>query len=99
MNNSKNNHQQLPSDWKEETAASELIAKRLVQEAISKNQELDSNFIEFASGIIHEEWLKRNPVTSDEYERVPYKMLPEEDKEKDRFFVKEAIADAAISIN
>lgn len=49
---------------------------------------LDEAFIERAASAVHDAWLARNRAHASEAEQRPYVELSEEDKEKDRRFVK-----------
>jgi hypothetical protein len=48
-------------------------------------------FIEYASNIVHGEWLSRNRDTAEEKYNLSYDNLSEDAKEKDRIFVQAAI--------
>ena len=74
----------LPSDWQEENKASAEIA---VAEVIKT---LDA-FIESVAALIHTEWVARNGTWASEELKKPYLALPEDEKEKDRQFVRRAL--------
>lgn len=87
----------LPEDRKGENKASAEVAMKLIYQAINEERLLDETFIESASAIIHEEWLKRNVWVYDAQYGNPiltqsYEHLPEEEKEKDRAIVRMAIS-------
>ncbi|HNZ86719.1 MAG TPA: hypothetical protein PLD95_03835 [bacterium] len=81
----------LPSDWKGENEISAKVAIGEIYEAINNNQELDDNFIENASDVMHEKWLERNGSWAPAEQNKPYAELSEEEKEKDRVIIKKAI--------
>lgn len=58
-----------------------LVAARVAHEAVKRH----GNDIEAASEHVHNEWMKSNPKTDDNaHQHVPYKDLPEHEKQKDR---------------
>jgi hypothetical protein len=67
------------------------IRRREVFNAVEVNQELDEEFIEKASNVIHEKWLERNGEWASEEQNKPYAELDEEEKDKDRAQIKKAI--------
>ena len=77
----------LPEDWKRENKSSALVAVDMVLAAVREDRLLNTEFLEFTSSIIHDEWLKRNGSWCDEYLKLPYLKLKPEDQDKDRIFV------------
>lgn len=87
----------LPEDRKYENRASAEVAMKQIYQTIKNKKSLDEAFIESASAVIHEEWLKRNAWVYDAQYGNPvltqsYENLPEEEKEKDRVIVRMAIS-------
>jgi hypothetical protein len=82
------NYEDLPSDWKKENLASAIIATNIIYDAIKNKTKIDEVFIENASSIIHDEWLKRNTWSKGGELDVPYSKLPEIEKAKDREIIK-----------
>jgi hypothetical protein len=74
-----------------EYLASVEIALAEVRSAKENNVPLDKVFIERTSAKVHLAWLTRNEDRANEIQKLFYLELPEEEKEKDRFFVYEAI--------
>lgn len=71
----------LHPDWQKEN----LAAGRAALEAVKKH----GNNTEAAAEHIHNEWMKRNPKADyNAAQHVPYKDLPEDEKEKDRVHVR-----------
>jgi hypothetical protein len=81
----------LPDDWQKESEASVRIAIDEIYKAQEVGQVLDNSFVERVSALIHTQWLERNSDSKFAYQDVPYEALSEEEKDKDRNFVKEAI--------
>ncbi|WP_066947687.1 hypothetical protein [Microtetraspora fusca] len=48
-------------------------------------------FMESASHAVHEAWLVRNGRRASPEQRLPYRLLPEAEKEKDRLVVRLAL--------
>lgn len=84
-------YEDLPEEWQRENRISAEIAVTLVEEALSTATTLDTGFVEWASSIIHNKWLERNGEWASPEQNLPYADLPEEEKEKDRSIIKEAI--------
>ena len=84
-------YKDLPNDWKEENKASAKVAFSEIYKAQEEGQVLDDYFVEKASELIHLRWLERNSDSKFSYQDMPYDALSEEEKEKDRLVVKEAI--------
>ncbi len=82
----------LPSDWQKENKLGAEAVVDCLLEAVSKNQPLDADFVESASALAHEKWLERNGSWAPANQKLPYDQLTEDEKEKDRFFVRAAIA-------
>lgn len=81
----------LPSDWQKENRLNAEVATDLVLDAASALAPLSDRFIETASSVVHDKWLERNSGWATEVQKLPYPELPEEEKEKDRFFVRAAL--------
>lgn len=81
----------LPTDWQAENKAAAEVAVDCVLAAVDQDVALDEAFIETASAVQHEKWLERNGAWAPENQKLPYADLSEEEKEKDRFFVRRAI--------
>lgn len=81
----------LPSDWQTENKAGAEVAVDCVLSAVSEGKPLDDPFVEGASATQHEKWLERNGSWATEEQKKRYADLSDEDKQKDRFFVRQAI--------
>jgi len=86
----------LPEDRKYENKASAEVAIKEIYKAVKDWKALDTEWIEAASDVIHQEWLKRNtwvydPTYGNPLLAKPYTDLPEEEKEKDRTIIRKAI--------
>src|SRR5204863_2000221 len=86
----------LPSDWQNETLKSVELAVAMVVASQEAGEDVHSaDFMEKAAAVIHahwrirhghEEWVAGSPLEGD------YKLMPEHEKEKDRVFVRCALA-------
>lgn len=85
------NYDNLPSDWQAENKASAEVAMDQIYKAKSNNENMDKYFIESASSVIHDEWLKRNGEWAPEEQKMPYYKLSDEEKQKDRAIIEKAI--------
>ena len=85
------NYFDLPNDWKKERWSGAKVAFDTLLERIKSGKSLDEKFIEYASGIIHKEWLDRNIHRTENEHKLPYDQLSEEAKQKDRIFIHSAI--------
>lgn len=82
----------LPADWQKENKESATVAVRLVDDARRRGVDLDSDeFMEAAGEKVHDAWLDRNGGWAPPEQRLPYAELSEEEKEKDRVVVREAL--------
>ncbi|HSA08274.1 MAG TPA: hypothetical protein P5099_02800 [Candidatus Moranbacteria bacterium] len=81
----------LPEDWKGENKISAEVAMDEICKAIENGQELNSDFIEKASEIMHIKWFERNVSWAPAEQNKPYAELSEGEKEKDRLIMKKAI--------
>jgi len=81
---------EVSKDWKKSRWLGSKAAVDALSEAKKANKSLDEKFIEYASDIVHNEWLSRNRNVEEEY-KLPYKDLSEDAKEKDRIFVRAAL--------
>ena len=84
-------YEDLPEDWKKDNLASGSAAVNGLKDGIEKGIEDQDELIEHASDFVHKDWLKRNGEWAPESQKVEYKNLSEEEKEKDRLFVKAAL--------
>ena len=84
-------YKNLPEDWKGENKASAEVTVDEIYKAIDGKKELDSNFIEEASDILHKKWLERNGSWAPVEQNKPYLELSEEEKEKDRVIIRKGI--------
>lgn len=82
---------ELPSDWQGENKLGAEVAVDAVLEATQSGRKLDENFVEEAATTAHVKWVERNGSWCAEELKKPYAELPEDEKEKDRFFVRKAI--------
>jgi hypothetical protein len=82
----------LPEDWQAENKASAEVAITAVEQAMNSGVvELNEDFVNKASDIVHQKWLERNGEWAPAEQKLPYAELSEEEKEKDRVFVRAAI--------
>jgi hypothetical protein len=81
----------VPSDWQKSRWLGAKAAVDVLLGAVKKGKPLDEKFIEYASDVVHEEWLNRNRDRAEDQHKFSYEQLPEEVKEKDRIFVRAAI--------
>lgn len=87
----------LPSNWKYENLEAAKVAIELVFDKVINWEEITDQMIEEMASIVHEKWLERNQWVFDKEYWNPilaqgYVKLPEEEKEKDRAQVRQAIA-------
>jgi len=85
------NYSELPKDWQHERWSGAKIALDTLLQWIGFKKPLDDKFIEYASDIIHNEWLDRNLHRAKEEHKLSYNQLSEEAKEKDRIFARSAV--------
>jgi len=84
-------YEKLPSDWQAENKASAEAAIIEVEKAIKGGVALDESFVESASSILHDKWLERNGSWAPPEQNKPHLELTEEEKEKDRVIIRQAI--------
>ena len=84
-------YQDLPLDWQSEREIGAQIAADAALEAIRDGRPLDESFIEATSELLHNKWLEKNSARATEIEKSFYAELPENEKEKDRFFARAAV--------
>ncbi|MEI6266975.1 MAG: hypothetical protein WCP14_03750 [bacterium] len=84
-------YKDLPSEWQAENKVSAEVSLDLVNIAIEAGKPLDEGLIEDVSAVVHEKWLERNGEWAPEEQKKPYSELSEEEKEKDRIFIRKAI--------
>ena len=82
---------ELPKDWQKSRWLGSKAALDALLEKNKLGESLDEKFIEYASNLVHEEWLDRNRSSAEDKYKIPYKKLSEDAKEKDRIFVRAAI--------
>lgn len=86
----------LPSNWKYENLEAAKVVIELVFDEVVSWEEITDEMIEEMAAVVHEKWLKRNDWVFDKEYGNPilaqkYAKLPEEEKEKDRVQVRQAI--------
>jgi|GEM_PF-1549890 len=79
---------QFETDNPLEVEKSLYVAAGMVLSVKNAGLPLDEVFIERAASAVHDAWLARNRAHASEAEQKPYNELSEEDKEKDRIFVR-----------
>lgn len=87
----------LPSNWKYENLEAAKVAIELVFDYVIAWEEITDEMIEEMAAVVHEKRLERNTWVFDKDYGNPtlaqeYSKLPEEEKEKDRVQVRQAIA-------
>ena len=85
------NYFELPEDWRMERWLGAKEALDILLERVRIGKSLDGKFVEYASKIIHKEWLERNIDRAKDEHKVSYEELSNEAKEKDRIFIRVAI--------
>jgi len=71
-------YQDLDPSWQADNKAAAEVAMGEVFKALKAGKSLDDpTFIEEASAVIHDEWLKRNGWRATEVQKLPYEKLPE----------------------
>ena len=88
---------ELPSNRKYENLEAAKVAIELVFDKVISWEEITDEMIEEMASIVHEKWLERNSWVFDKEYGNPtlaqeYAKLPEEEKEKDRVQIRQAIA-------
>ena len=81
--------EQLPSNWQYENLEAAKVAINLVYDKIMAGESITPFELEQMASVVHEEWLKRNswaydPSYSDSKLAVPYELLSQEEKDKDK---------------
>ena len=87
----------LPSNWKYENLEAAKVAIELVFDYVIAWEEITDEMVEEMASVVHEKWLERNSRVFDKEYWNPtlaqeYVKLPEEEKEKDRAQIRQAIA-------
>jgi len=85
------NYSELPSDWQKERWYGAKIALDALYLWNNSRKPLNDEFIEHASNLIHDDWLKRNFERAKAEHKLSYSKLSEEAKDKDRIFAKAAV--------
>lgn len=80
----------LPSDWKKENAEAAKAAVDAVH-GVNKVGALNVHSLEKASDSVHKKWLERNGSWAPENQKLPFKKLSQEEADKDRAHVTQAI--------
>lgn len=88
--------EELPSDWQYENLEAAKVAIEQVYDKEMRNPDLAREYIEQMSLEVHEAWLSRNDWVYDEQygnpdQAKPYAELSEEEKNKDREQIRQAI--------
>ena len=86
----------LPSNWKYENLEAAKVAIDLVFDSVVAWEEITDEMVEEMAAVVHKKWLERNQWVFDKEYWNPtlaqeYVKLPEEEKEKDRVQVRQAI--------
>lgn len=76
------------TDNPKEAEASLFVSAGMVLSAQAHGVPLDDVLTERVASAVHDAWLARNHAHASETERLSYGELPEEEKEKDRRFVR-----------
>lgn len=84
-------YSELPSDWQKERWFGSKTALDSLIKTIRADKPLDEKFVEYASDMIHKDWLERNFKKAEDEHKLSYENLSEEAKEKDRIFIRAAI--------
>ena len=82
---------ELPEHFQRSNQESAQCACKEVMNAIAGGRELDEVFVEAASVVQHDNWMRVNGEWADASLMVEYDMLPEDEKEKDRVIVRKAV--------
>jgi len=82
----------LPSNWKYENLEAAKVAIDLVFDYVIAWKEITDEIFEEMAAVVHDKWLERNPWEKDGKLWVPYDQLSDDEKEKDRAHVRQAIA-------
>ncbi|WP_214323350.1 hypothetical protein [Nonomuraea sediminis] len=78
-------YRHLPADWQLENKESARIGVQLVDEARAYGVDVHGpEFMERASSVVHDKWLVRNGEWASPEQRLPYELLSEAEKQKDR---------------
>jgi len=81
-------YKDLPQDWRLENEKSAGVALTEVYKAKNNNEQLNKDFIEKASAILHKKWLMRNKRIASILQKEIYKELPESEKDLDRAVIR-----------
>ena len=84
-------YKDLPDKWQAENRATGKSVADAIKSHSEKGKEFDKNFVEDAAKKVHDDWRDRNKSWAPKHQMVDYKDLPEEEKEKDRVFVRKGI--------
>ncbi|MFI6597994.1 hypothetical protein ACIBHX_17175 [Nonomuraea sp. NPDC050536] len=78
-------YRHLPADWQLENRESARIGVQLVDEARASGVDVHSpEFMEQSSSVVHDKWLGRNGEWASTEQKLPYNLLSEPEKQKDR---------------
>jgi hypothetical protein len=84
-------YSELPSDWQNERWSGAKVALDSLIKTVEIGKSLDEKFIEYASDLIHQDWLGRNLKRAEDRHKNSYENLSNGAKEKDRIFARAAI--------
>ncbi|CAF1566551.1 unnamed protein product [Rotaria sordida] len=77
-------YNELPTDWAYENKNTARVACRQVLKSVRQKRLFNRNLIEIISEKIYKAWIKRNAHRASNQLILPYKYLPENEKDKDR---------------
>ena len=78
------NYTQLPRDRAEDNRITARIACKHVLQNIRRKEIFNENLVELIAEKIHRRWIQRNNSTNRKHLLVPYRYLPQIEKDKDR---------------
>ena len=87
---------ELPSNWQYENLEAARVAIELAYDKLIAGKQISEEELEQMASVVHNEWLKRNtwvfdPNYGDPKLAVPYSQLSEEEQEKDKVQIRQAI--------
>ncbi len=84
-------YKDLPEKFQFENEVSAEIAVEQIEKKIKSGKAIDAKFIDEASDIIHQEWLKRNGSWATEEQKKPFSQLSKVEADKNRIIAQRAI--------
>ena len=84
-------YKDLPEKFKFENKVSAEVAVDQIEKRIKSGKAVNAKFIDEASDIIHQEWLKRNGSWASEEQKKPFSQLSKIEADKDRIIAQRAI--------